>query len=64
VTSAVSCALNTLKVIQSNDTPTELGEKYQAFFDRFAERLYLSADQARHAIVSLGLASKHDGDRS
>jgi deoxycytidine triphosphate deaminase/addiction module HigA family antidote len=62
--SAVGCALDTLKVIRANPkAKTELSEKYDAFFVRIAERLSLSADQARNAVTSLGLANKDTGQR-
>ena len=56
IASAVSTALNTLAVIRANPSePTELGDKYEAFFERLAGRLHLTADQYRRALVSFGV---------
>ena len=61
ISAAMSSALETLKVVRSNQTRTELGDKYEAFFGRLSDRLYLSAEQARHAIASLGLGGRNAG---
>lgn len=54
--SAVGSALNTLVIIRTNaNFRTDLSDKYCAFFDRIADGLWLSADQVRSAISTLGL---------
>jgi deoxycytidine triphosphate deaminase/addiction module HigA family antidote len=61
---AVASALDTLKVLRANQqTRTDLNDTYDAFFNGIADRLCLSADQVRSAIVALGLPFL-DGDNS
>ena len=53
---AIASALDTLKVLRANQqTRTDLTDTYDAFFSSVAERLCLSGDQVRSAIVALGL---------
>jgi addiction module HigA family antidote len=61
---AAASALDTLKVLRANQqTRTDLNETYDAFFNGLADRLCLSADQARSAIGALGLRFL-DGDNA
>jgi dCTP deaminase len=56
ISSAIRSALRTLAALRAHPrAKTELGEKYDAFFERLAARLQLGEDQYRRALIALGI---------
>jgi hypothetical protein len=62
--SAVICALETIRMVQSAGARTDVGKRYRAFFVRFTQQLHVSSDQAQRALTLLGLLRKDDAGGS
>jgi hypothetical protein len=57
IDNAIDGALRTLRSLSATNARSELGQRFTGFFDRVADEIFLSAEQAQNAVRTLGFGA-------